>query len=71
MRSELDRRMDEGLAMLTGAGAPLALGTIALNGVDLPLIATGSSPRSVNSRWCWTAMAADRIKAFPRAFASP
>jgi acyl-CoA synthetase (AMP-forming)/AMP-acid ligase II len=40
MRSELDRRMDEGLAMLTGAGAPLALGTIALNGVDLPLIAT-------------------------------
>jgi acyl-CoA synthetase (AMP-forming)/AMP-acid ligase II len=32
--------MDEGLAGLTGEGAPLALGTIALNGVDLPLIAT-------------------------------
>lgn len=40
MRTELDRRMDEGLAGLTGEGAPLALGTIALNGVDLPLIAT-------------------------------
>ncbi|MES1973009.1 MAG: class I adenylate-forming enzyme family protein [Pseudomonadota bacterium] len=39
MRTELDRRMDEGLAMLTGPGAPLALGSIALNGVDLPLIA--------------------------------
>ncbi|CUS46023.1 MAG: class I adenylate-forming enzyme family protein [Pseudomonadota bacterium] len=40
MRTELDRRMDEGLAALTGEGAPLALGSIALNGVDLPLIAT-------------------------------
>ena len=40
MRTELDRRMDEGLAALTGEGAPLALGSIALNGVDLPLLAT-------------------------------
>jgi len=40
MRTELDRRMDEGLAALTGEGAPLALGSIALNGIDLPLIAT-------------------------------
>ncbi|MFA6116242.1 MAG: class I adenylate-forming enzyme family protein [Sphingomonas sp.] len=40
MRTELDRRMDEGLAALTGEGAPLALGSIALNGADLPLIAT-------------------------------
>lgn len=40
MRTELDSRMDEGLAALTGQGAPLALGSIALNGVDLPLIAT-------------------------------
>jgi long-chain acyl-CoA synthetase len=40
MRTELDRRMDEGLAALTGQGAPLALGSIALNGVHLPLIAT-------------------------------
>jgi acyl-CoA synthetase (AMP-forming)/AMP-acid ligase II len=40
MRTELDRRMDEGLAALTGEGAPLALGSITLNRVDLPLIAT-------------------------------
>ena len=40
MRTDLDRRMDEGLAALTGAGAPLALGTITLGGVELPMIST-------------------------------
>ncbi|MEO6215689.1 MAG: class I adenylate-forming enzyme family protein [Sphingomonas sp.] len=40
MRTELDRRMDEGLAMFTGEGGPLPLGTITLNGVELPLITT-------------------------------
>ena len=40
MRTELDRRMDEGLAMFTGEGGPLPLGTIRLNGVELPLITT-------------------------------
>jgi len=40
MRTELDRRMDEGLAALTGAGGPLALGSVSLHGMDLPLIAT-------------------------------
>ncbi|MDB5703466.1 MAG: AMP-dependent synthetase [Sphingomonas bacterium] len=38
MRTELDRRMDEGLAALTGEGAPLGLGSIELNGVTLPMI---------------------------------
>jgi long-chain acyl-CoA synthetase len=38
MRTELDRRMEEGLAQLTGQGAPLAVGSIALNGITLPMI---------------------------------
>jgi len=40
MRTELDRRMDEGLAMFTGEAGPLSVGTITLDGVDLPLITT-------------------------------
>ena len=40
MPSELDRRMDAGLARLTGAEGPLALATIARDARDLPLIAT-------------------------------
>jgi acyl-CoA synthetase (AMP-forming)/AMP-acid ligase II len=38
MRTELDRRMEEGLAQLTAADAPLAVGSIALNGLTLPMI---------------------------------
>ncbi len=40
MRTELDRRMDEGLAGLTGEGGPLALTTIERFGVQVPMIAT-------------------------------
>ena len=40
MRSELDQRIDAGLAALTGPGAPLALGEVTLGGVALPMIAT-------------------------------
>ena len=43
MPSELDRRMDAGLARLTGAEGPLALATIARDARDLPLIATAGS----------------------------
>jgi long-chain acyl-CoA synthetase len=43
MRTELDRRMDEGLAALTDEGAPLGLGSIELNGVTLPMIAAAPS----------------------------
>ena len=39
MPSELDRRMDAGLARLTGADGPLPLGTIVRDGRELPLIA--------------------------------
>ncbi|MEN2786839.1 class I adenylate-forming enzyme family protein [Sphingomonas qilianensis] len=37
MRTELDQRMDDGLAAITGTALPL--GTIDLNGVTLPMIA--------------------------------
>ena len=40
MATELDRRMDAGLAQLTGPGGPLPLASIDLNGVTLPLIAS-------------------------------
>ena len=38
MRTELDRRMDEGLAMFTSETGPLPVGSITLDGVDLPMI---------------------------------
>ena len=38
MPSKLDQRMDAALAGLTGPGAPLALGSVTVGGVDLPLI---------------------------------
>ncbi len=38
MPSKLDLRMDAALAALTGAGAPLALGSVTVGGTDLPLI---------------------------------
>ena len=40
MRTRLDERMDAGLATLTGASGPLALGDVTLGGVVLPMIAT-------------------------------
>lgn len=40
MRTQLDERMDAGMAALTGAGGPLALGEITLGGIALPIIAT-------------------------------
>jgi acyl-CoA synthetase (AMP-forming)/AMP-acid ligase II len=42
MRTELDRRMDEGLGKLSGEGAPLPLTSISLDrfGVEVPMIAT-------------------------------
>ena len=40
MASELDRKMEAGLARLTAPGAPLALTTIERNGVTLPMVAT-------------------------------
>ncbi|MBB4086537.1 class I adenylate-forming enzyme family protein [Sphingomonas carotinifaciens] len=39
MRTELDGRMDAAVAALTGAGGPLALGSITRHGLDLPVIA--------------------------------
>jgi long-chain acyl-CoA synthetase len=42
MQTELDRRMDKGLALLTGEGGPLALASIELNGVVLPMIAAAA-----------------------------
>ncbi|KQU47454.1 AMP-dependent synthetase [Sphingomonas sp. Leaf339] len=39
MRTELDRRMDETLAKVTGPGGPLPLGSIARWGTNLPTIA--------------------------------
>ncbi len=38
MPSKLDLRMDAALAALTGEGAPLALGSVNVAGVDMPLI---------------------------------
>ena len=38
MPSELDRRMDNALAALTGVGAPLAVGSVTVGQIDLPLI---------------------------------
>ena len=38
MPSKLDQRMDAALAGLTGPGAPLALGSVTVGGVELPLI---------------------------------
>ena len=38
MPSKLDLRMDGALAALTGTGGPLALGSVSVGGVDLPLI---------------------------------
>ncbi|MGY2734010.1 AMP-binding protein [Sphingomonas sp. UYP23] len=38
MPSKLDQRMDSALAQLTGAGGPLALGSVSVDGNDLPLI---------------------------------
>jgi long-chain acyl-CoA synthetase len=38
MPSELDLRMDAALGRLTGTGAPLALGSVTVAGVELPLI---------------------------------
>lgn len=38
MPSKLDQRMDATLAHLTGTGGPLALGTVSVDGNDLPLI---------------------------------
>jgi len=40
MRTQLDERMDAGLAALTGAGAPFALGEVTLGSVTVPMIAT-------------------------------
>jgi acyl-CoA synthetase (AMP-forming)/AMP-acid ligase II len=40
MRTQLDERMDAGMAGLTGAEGPLALGEVTLGGVALPIIAT-------------------------------
>lgn len=40
MRTELDRRMDESMAALTGAGGPLALGSVDIGGTTMPIIAT-------------------------------
>ncbi len=40
MRTELDARMDATMAMLTGEGGPLALGTVERFGRTLPAIAT-------------------------------
>jgi long-chain acyl-CoA synthetase len=40
MRTQLDERMDAGMAALTGADGPLALGEITLSGITLPIIAT-------------------------------
>ncbi|MEG3144848.1 class I adenylate-forming enzyme family protein [Sphingomonas sp. RT2P30] len=40
MRTELDRRMDESMAALTGAGGPLALGSVDIGGTMMPMIAT-------------------------------
>ncbi len=40
MRTELDRRMDEGMAALVNPGGPLALGSVTLGGATLPMIAT-------------------------------
>ncbi len=38
MPSELDLRMDAALGKLVGPGAPLALGSVEVGGVALPLI---------------------------------
>lgn len=38
MPSKLDLRMDAAMAALTGPGAPLALGSVSVGGIDLPLI---------------------------------
>ncbi|WP_404366376.1 class I adenylate-forming enzyme family protein [Sphingomonas sp. MMS24-J45] len=38
MPSKLDLRMDAALAALTGAGGPLALGAVTVDGIELPLI---------------------------------
>ena len=38
MPSKLDLRMDAALAALTGAGGPLALGSVNVGGIELPLI---------------------------------
>jgi acyl-CoA synthetase (AMP-forming)/AMP-acid ligase II len=38
MPSKLDQRMDAALGKLVGPGAPLALGSVTVGGVDLPLI---------------------------------
>jgi len=40
MRTQLDERMDAGIAALTGAGGPLALGEVTLGGIALPVIST-------------------------------
>ncbi|HSI18736.1 MAG TPA: class I adenylate-forming enzyme family protein [Sphingomonas sp.] len=40
MRTQLDERMDAGMAALTGPGAPLAVGEITLGGIALPVIVT-------------------------------
>ncbi|MFA5962755.1 MAG: class I adenylate-forming enzyme family protein [Sphingomonas sp.] len=40
MRTDLDRRMDESMAALTGAGGPLALGSVEIGGTTLPMIVT-------------------------------
>jgi long-chain acyl-CoA synthetase len=40
MRTDLDRRMDESMAALTGEGGPLALGSVDIGGTALPMIAT-------------------------------
>lgn len=39
MPSQLDQRMDAALAGLTGAGGPLAVGSLTLDGMELPTIA--------------------------------
>ncbi|MES2045961.1 MAG: class I adenylate-forming enzyme family protein [Pseudomonadota bacterium] len=40
MRTQLDERMDAGMAALTGADGPLALGEVTLGGIALPVIST-------------------------------
>ena len=40
MRTQLDERMDAGMAALTGPGGPLALGEVTRDGIRLPIIAT-------------------------------
>jgi len=40
MRTQLDERMDAGMAALTGANGPLALGEVTLGGIALPVIST-------------------------------